>query len=75
MNPQNQFPEKNIVHSSQIESKNEGQCEEIDLVSLSPELQARAMSPVEQMDLLNLPNLLKNIGMQSANEDNFTVAA
>ncbi len=75
MNP-NQLPKENIVPEiSQIESTNEGQYTEIDLGSLSPELQARAVEPVSQMDLLKLPNILRNIGMQSARGDNFTVAA
>lgn len=76
MNPSNQFPAENIVPGSHLESANEGAYHEVDLMTLSPELRARAEQPVSKEDWLNLPNLIRQIGENTAaNDKRFAKAA
>lgn len=76
MNPSNQFPAENIVPGSHLESANEGTYHEVDLMTLSPKLIARAGEPVSKEDWLNLPNLIRQIGESTAaNDERFAKAA
>jgi hypothetical protein len=63
MNPSNQFPAENIVPGSHLESANdvEGTHEVIDLMTLHPDLVARAEQPVMPEDLLGLPHLMSKL--------------
>lgn len=64
MNPSNQFPSADIVPGSHLESAKEtveGAHEEVDLMSLDPELVARAEQPVMPEDLLGFPHLLSKL--------------
>lgn len=64
MNPSNQFPAENIVPGSHLESAKEtveGTHEEVDLMTLHPDLVARAEQPVMPEDLLGFPHLLNKL--------------
>ncbi len=64
MNPSNQFPSADIVPGSHLESANEtveGTHEVVDLMTLHPDLVARADQPVMPEDLLGFPHLLNKL--------------
>lgn len=64
MNLSNQFPSADIVPGSHLESANETvekTHEVVDLMTLHPDLVARAEQPVMPEDLLGFPHLLQKL--------------